>query len=336
MMSSFSASNSSNFMPYNYTTKSYRLAYDEEEKVDSILDINGEQVKLMLTGTKNFEWNGNVLKTLETSTTSDFATTQIFEFDANSNIVRAETLLNGTSDEVMDLMNEKMVYSYDNKNRITKIQLFKNTIENGKTVMNAVYDDTSELPISAEIDMMAKMKIDREPITDGYKYHFKMEIPQELIDMARDELGSNATDDEVMNALGAFGKIPKKYSDVTFGKDGTIQEDVYEENQEVADKMELVSKIVFDKNFNILNQNDFESGDIISTIVYEYTDMQKVKSIKKDENEKKINEFDKNGNITKEYTELGYLLKNYRNERLTEVREYTDFDELISYEVYHF
>lgn len=336
IMTMFSGSNKVEFIQQNHTTKSYIPVFDEEEKVDTTIEVNGDLVKLKLAGTKRMEWKGKELSTTESSVDSDFSTVQIFEFDANSNIIRSETKFDGASEDVRDMMNEKMMYTYDNKNRLTKIQLFKKAMENGKTVLASVYDDTSLLPISADIDLMIKMAILREPIADGFKYHFNMEIPKELLDMARAELGANATDAEVMAALGPFGKIPKKYSDITFAKDGTIKEAVYEENMESNGKVELISNIVFDSNYNILSKSDFEAGENISSITYEYNDKQKVKSITMDGRPKKVNEFDANGNLLKEYSENGYFKRIYRNGKLSEVREFSDDNALLSFELYQY
>ncbi|HMT55111.1 MAG TPA: hypothetical protein PKD16_18980 [Saprospiraceae bacterium] len=332
LMTMFSSSNKATFINENHSSVSYVKIIDEEEKTDTTLVIDGESIAFKILSTKKHEWNGLELKS--TTPLSNYKMIEIFEFDTKSNIIRSETLNSGS--EGVEKLNEKMLFTYDDKNRLKHIRFIKENMSVDKTVFQAEYGYETLLPTNADIDLVLKMNINQEPIKDGFKYIFKIEIPQDLIEMIKEELGPNASDAEVKAALGPLGKVPKKYSNVTFAQDGSIKEEVYDENKENTEKMDLTSVIYFDKNFNILNRTDYQDGQISSSNLYEYTDKQKVKSLQIGDGPKLINEFDAQGNMIKEYYEHGYYTRIYNNGRLSEEREYSNYSGLVGLTFYKY
>lgn len=332
LLTKFNSADKNEFIKANHTTQNFIRLFDEEEKSDSTIEINGVQTKFKRISLQRTTWDGKLLTIQSYSDGSSAPTSkEIFEFDNNSNIVSKLTEFN---DETMSLLNEKMTYAYDIKNRLTNIHLFKENEDINSSLINIEYEDTGNLPISANMDIILKMNIHREPINNGYKYHFDMKIPDDLIQMVKSELGDKATDEEIKKALGPFGKVQKKYSNIVFLEDNKLKEEVFDENKEIEGQMDLTSEVIFDKNFNILSKKDFVDGQVSTTVIYEYNDQQKIKTVQFGDNPKMINEFDELGNIIKENNQFGYNKMLYKNGKLSQKLECDSGGDVIKIDVY--
>ena len=333
LLTKFNSADKTDLIKENHTTQNFiRLFDDEEEKADSTIEINGVQTKFKRISIQRTTWDGKLMTINSYSDGSSAPTsTEIIEFDINNNIVSKVTEF---TDENMSFMNEKMTYDYDNKNRLTNIHLSKNDVPANTQILKIDYENNNNLPISAEMDLIMEMNLHREPIDKGYRYHFDIKIPDDLIQMVKSELGDKATDEEIKKALGPFGKVQKKYSDIVFLEDGNLKEEVFEENKEIEGQLDLISKVIFDKNFNILSKKDFVDGQVSSTVIYEYNDHQKVKSVQFDENPKMENEYDSQGNMIKENNQFGYFFMHYKDGKLSQKLEYDSAGDIIIMEIY--
>ena len=203
-------------------------------------------------------------------------------------------------------------------------------------VYSAQFEGDNPFPLKAQVNLMIDIDIVRENAENGYKYNFLMELPQDLIDMVKQELGENATDEEVKTYLGPFGKIPKKYSNVILLPEDLVKEEIYEENNEVAGLMELNKILIFDKNYNIISEKNFSNGELLATNIYEYNELGKVTSVQKDNQEKVNNVFDSNGKLVKEHSVYGYMVYEYTNDQLTQESEYNPDGKLLNFVEYKY
>ena len=332
MLSKFSSSRQADFIKKNHTELSYMRHYDDEVPADTVIVVNEEEIKFKLSSSKKYIWKNNIL-TIEETYTDGNTSIQTFEFDAKGNIVMNDSNY-GSGD--MGLLNEKKIFVYDENNRLITLRLLKENMAADNVIYEASFEDNSSmLPTSAKLNVIMEFDINREPINNGFKYNFIGKIPQDLIDMVKESLGGNPSQEEIMKELGPFGKIEKKYSIVEFQNNDILKEDVYDEDKKVADKMNLTSTLIFDKNFNLLSKKVFSAGETVENTVWEYNNQNKVISIQKSDEEKKINEFDNSGNYLKEYSDYGYLDKSYTSGQLTLSKEY-NFDSLTSFTVYKY
>lgn len=234
-------------------------------------------------------------------------------------------------------MNEKQLFTYDEKSRLKTLRLLKENMDVDNIIYEASFENPeSILPTNAKLNVIMDFEIKREPITNGFKYIFDTKIPQDLIDMVKEGLGGNPSEEDIMKELGPFGKIQKKYSEIVMLDDKTMKEDVYEEDREITNKMDLTSSFVFDEKFKIIQNKVYSAGDVSEHIIYEYNESGRVKSVQNADEDKKLNIFDTDGNLIKEFTAFGYLLRKYDDGRLTETRQYNSDDSLTSIVVYRY
>lgn len=327
LLTSLNSSHEGKVIKENHVSSTFTLEFDEEQKGDTIINIDGENKKFKQTSKKIYSWESNILKIVDTSPNAGFFQFQSFEFDKKGNVIVKETKDPNDSNNIM---NEKNIFTYDDQNRMKSLRLIKENMNVDNYPFEAEYaSDSDILPISAKVNIMLEFDIKREPINTGFRFNFDSKIPQEMIDMVKESLGGNPTKEEIMKELGPFGKCYKKYSDIIFLDENTLKEDVYEEDKTVPGKMDLLSTYVFNKKYEILSKNVFTDGQISESVIYEYNDNGKIISIQKGEEDKQVNTFDENGNLTKEFTDFGYITRIYKNGKLIIEVEYS-FDELTS------
>lgn len=333
LLTSLNSSGKGDFIRENYTKKTYLIEMDGEQNGDTLININGENKKLKLSGKTNYTLHNNILKIEDQPPFLNLFSYQSFEFDQRGNVIFKE--MKDPNDE-KSIMNEKNIFIYDEQNRLKSLRLIKENMDVNNVQFEAEYDEVSGiLPISAKCNIMLEFDINREPIDKGFRFNFISNIPQDLIDMVKEGLGGNPTHEEIMKELGPLGKCYKKYSDIVFLDDNTLKEDVYEEDKSVAGKMDLSATYIFNRKYEVISKKVFLNGEVSESINYEYNDKGKILSRQIGENEKQVNTFDENGNLTKEFTDFGYITRTFKDGKLMVEMEYS-FDELYSLTVYKY
>ncbi|MFM2393889.1 MAG: hypothetical protein RLZZ546_1871 [Bacteroidota bacterium] len=320
-----------NLIKENYSELTYMMLFDEEEVADTTITFDEIETKYKLYNKKNTTYKENKLIEENASNDGNTTSTNIYTFNNNGFVVAHDLKLDGE----MSMMNESKQYTYDDKNRITKVRLLKENMKVDNVVFEAAYED-GLLPSYAKMNIMLDMEIKKEVTKNGFRYNFLTKIPQDLIDMAKKEMGGNPTEAEILKELGSFGKIQKKYSDVTTIANGDLKEDIYEEDKEKAGKMDLIATLIFDKNYNILSKKIFSKDADPITEIYEYTKEGKVLSMQIGSEEKKINEFDAAGNLIKEHKAYGYILRKYEGGKLVKEMDCSDNGSATSFSVYKY
>lgn len=275
----------------DHSLYTYQFNYDDTTPSDTILSINGNDYGFNQSTLYEVTWDGNNETTKAIKGDNGFSISN--EYDKNGLIVKSFTRYVNT--DMASMMNEDKMIDYDDKGRLLSISTLKSSMPSPNVMVSLVYDD-GLFPKSMKTSVMFEGEMTRSIVNDTMIFTMETSIPKDLIEMVKNELGEDATMEQIQEALGPMGKMEREYNKIL--KTGDTYTEWY--YKEVENNKVLHSISIIDENLNILKNENYSNGKVRSTTSYVYTPRGKLKSMTID-GETLENKYDLNDKLIVEW-----------------------------------
>lgn len=322
--------NELNIVNVSHVRKDYSTSYDD--KSDLVLEEDGNIYNFVLSGIDTVIVSQNEKMITSTSIDTEGANTQMvtsFSFNDNGAITRKSIRFDESSG-LAELMDEDMMFFYDEKQRLTSITNVKPNIGSTMEIARFVYGEDI-FPDSIYADILIKMNISKSLEEDTLIFTMVAQMPTDFmalfgnINQGEDD-ENQLTEAQKLEMNKMFGKQKQEYCKIH--KDGynNYVQRSFKENNEGT--IELVNTSLYDGQFNLLS-SESHADNFSSTLSYTYHTDGRINTLSMNEEVYTYIYDDKKRVLTEYNEDMSKTVYSYEEDRLVEVRKYY-FDTLTS------